>query len=155
MAKTVKCSYSHCPHNHVISSDDYVTQNGKYYHRECRKELDTINEIKKVWYEQVDNDSKVFPHLTRTLNDIIYNKNISAEFVLFALKDKAKYIKHPGGLYYLIKDDRLKRKWEQLVSMKIVSSEEFKRIEIKGAEEPEFTSNGRRDASFGDIFGGY
>lgn len=154
MAKQRKCVYTHCPRNGIIDSGDYVEMNGKFYHQECRKEMDCISEIKDIWYQNVNNDQSVFPQFIRTLNTILYKKHVPAEYLLFALKRKYQYLKHPGGLYYIINDEKIRADYDREKSRRIVDSEAFKKIKVHAADEPDFKSKGRNDLGFSDIFGG-
>lgn len=108
MKKTVKCKYIHCRHESKDIDKEKAVLVGKssYYHKDCLMEKENIEEIMKLFQERI-NKNVVFSQLRRTINSIIYDKDISSEFLLFGLK---YYISHkiplnyPGGLYYVIQN---------------------------------------------------
>lgn len=152
---TRKCAYSHCLKGGVISDgDDDVVVGKKHYHKCCREEMDTVAKIKTIICDHICKDEKMIPLFMRSLSNILYVKKVPADYYLFCLQRKYRYIKHPGGLHYVPNDDKLKSEWDHKQSKKIVNSEKYKNTKLEIAEEASFVSNGRGDTKFGDIFGG-
>ena len=149
-----KCKYSHCKHDTNvidIEKDDYVEENNKYYHSDCKHEKDVRSEIIDYWYKNIDADV-IFNQFVRILDRLLYSEHLDCDYVLFALKKKAKYLKHPPGLVYAVKDKEVKKEWDFKKKL-----EEFNKakIEVIKNEEPSFTYNDNNSKKkFGDIFGG-
>ena len=159
MAKKIdlkKCQYSHCKHQTKVISvntDEYTEENGRYYHVDCKHEKDTIAEIKDYWYRNID-EEVIFTQLTEIINRLIYKEAYDCDYVLWALKKKAKYLNYPPGLMFVVKDKQLKGEWDFKQKLKTFNESKGK-VETKEEEVPTFTYNdvwGRK--KFGDIFGG-
>ena len=158
MSKSInkKCGYSHCKHESNIidtSCEKYEMENGRYYHPDCKHEKDTIYNIKDYWYRNIDSEV-IFNQLTKIIEKLIYKEKLDADFVLYALKKKSKYLKHPPGLIYATKDKELKNEWEFNNKLKnFYTSKDDVKIEEKN--EPSFVYKDTGNAKkFGDIFGG-
>lgn len=154
--ETKKCQYSHCkfPDKIIILSEgNYVIEKGRYYHLPCQCEKNTMLEIIDFWYENIDKDV-IFNQLRRLLDRLVYNDGYEAEYILFALKKKAKYLKHPPGLVYAVKDKSVKSDYEFQKRLAEFNKQR-NNIPISKSEEPKFTINSHGEKKgFGDIFGG-
>ena len=83
-------------------------------HWDCYAEYRTIAAIRDYYYTNVSN-TVVMKNLTAVINNIVFKKEVSAEFLLFALKyavDHKIPIRAPYGLYYLIDNTRVKGEWK-------------------------------------------
>lgn len=151
-----KCQYSHCKHHTKIilpKKEKYVEENGRYYHEDCKHEKDTIYEIKDYWYNHIDKNV-VFAKLTRIVNRLIYDESYDCDYVLWALKKKAKYLNFPPGLVYAVNDKKLKEEWDFEQKLKKFNADKVK-LEAKKSDEPKFTYNDNGGKKkFSDIFGG-
>lgn len=104
-----KCKYTHCRHeSREIPDDEAVTPNGTtYYHADCYKEKESIDNIIKLWADCVD-QSPIYAQLRNVVNKIVFNNGIPADQLLFCLKWCIEHrwkLRHPSGLYYVAKDD--------------------------------------------------
>ena len=148
-----KCNYSHCKHDSKdidISSEQFLEEKGKYYHPDCKHEKDIIYAIKDYWYKNIDKDV-IFNQLTKIIERLIYKEGYEADYILYALKIKAKYLNHPPGLVYAVKDKKVRNDWEFEQKLKSFKSSN----PVISEEEPTFTFKGSEGKKkFGDIFGG-
>jgi len=157
-SKTYKCKYSHCKHDTRDIPSDEAVKVGKsaYYHEDCRREMELIKEIIDIFYVKVDNNV-VMPRLRKVLNNIIYNKNVSPEYLLFGINYflKNKTLNYPEGLYYVASDSDVKSAWDKMIKKKISESakDEFTVKDEDLNTSPSFTIN-QKQKSFSDILGG-
>ena len=155
-ANIKKCAYNHCKHEHKeidIKTEQYVEDKNRYYHPECKHEKDTLAEINDYWYRCIDKDV-IFNQLVRIVNRLVYQDGMDADYVLFALKKKARFLNHPPGLVYAVKDKAVKKEWETAQRIKEYETNKGK-AEIKKNDEPSFVyQESEVKKKFGDIFGG-
>lgn len=108
--KIYKCGYNQCKLGGKVTKEIAVKHGTKYYHSECLKEAQNKNEIRKLFFEQI-NPTEVATVLNRTINTIIDTKNVPSDFLLYALKyviNNKLILNHAGGLYYIINNDKIK-----------------------------------------------
>ena len=157
MAKKIKpkmCRYGHCKHltkEINLEHDNYEEENGRYYHMDCKIEKDTIAEIIDYWDKNITGKTS-FSFLRKVINDIIYNKNYPADYVLFSLKRNASWLKSPGGLYYAIDDTKTKSSWEYQIKLEKFNKEK-ETVKMTKEDEPSFNFVNSQK-TFGSIFGG-
>lgn len=115
--KTVKCRYKYCRHDsNDIPREEAVQDGRSYFHPDCLKERNNKEEIVKLFLEKVNQNTPV-PQLRKVINNIIHNKGINSDFLLFGLK---YYISHkiklnyPGGLYYVIANKEMESEYNRL-----------------------------------------
>lgn len=124
--KVVKCRYAHCNHEtKELNAEDAVCENKMYYHQDCYQMRKNINEIIQVFVEKVNPDV-VMSALRRVVNDIVFNRGISSEQLLFGINYYIKNnipLNYPGGLYYVIQDRGAKQEYEKLQDMKFIKEE--------------------------------
>jgi len=148
-----KCQYGkHCKHGGIINLDEDECcvsgkDNNRYYHPDCKKEKDVMLEIIDFWYKNVD-ENPIFNQLRRTIDRLVYSDGYDAEYVLFALKAKYKYLQHPPGLVYAVKDSKVSREWD--IAHKSVQAAVVK-PEIKA--DTVFSYATQKKSKFSDIFG--
>ena len=106
----------------IIKDDNYIKVGNNYYHTDCYEEKELIAKIIDVFMKEVNSDV-VVSGLRRVINDIVYNKGKSAEYLLFGLKYfiKNKKLNYPAGLYYVIQDRDVLVAWEKECRKKIDS----------------------------------
>ena len=153
-----KCNYRKCKRCFEaidISSGDYIEEKEKFYHPECKHEKDTRAEIIDFWYRQINKDV-VFSSLSRIIDRLIYQDGVDCDFLLWGLKKKAKFLKHPPGLVYVARDKDLKSKWEFEKKLKEFNANKANvKIESNPNNSPSFTAKEtEKKSSFEDIFGG-
>lgn len=150
------CAYTHCKHESQkinIKEEEYEVDNNRYFHPDCKHEKDTVLEIIDYWCKNID-ENVVFSRLRRIVDDIVYKYGYEADYVLFALKKKARFLNYPPGLFYAIKDKTVKADYEHEKKLKAFHESQKKKVEIQKTEEPSFTFKTDGKKTFGDIFGG-
>lgn len=151
------CSYKHCKHpNELIQTEQDVRKGSKYYHKDCYHDIETIKKIREFY---VNNVSKtvVISYLNKVINTCIYSKNISADYLLFAIKFAVSHnqkIKAPAGLYYIIDNTRIKEAYN---AEKVKTS--TKKISVSIDDDFDFTTQqvvpvASKRRSFADILKG-
>ena len=129
--KMVHCRYPKCSKLHEsteLKKEDAV-QGGsgtiKYYHPDCYHTLQTVTKIRDLFVKEV-NPIMTGPQiatLVSTVNNMIFSKNISADFILFALqyfiKNKPGKLHQPFGMYYIVQDKDVVDAWNKEKEQKI------------------------------------
>jgi len=120
--KIYKCGYNQCKLGGEVTKDIAIKHGAKYYHNECLKEALNKNEIRKLFFKHI-NPTEVATVLNRTINTLIDTKNVSSDFLLYALKYVIKnklILNHAGGLYYIINNDKIKDSYnKELIKTKV------------------------------------
>lgn len=102
--KTYVCGYSHCLHKgEKINKNDAVIVGNRRFHTDCADLHCKINKMKDLYYENID-DNVEFVTLMSVINNIIFNKRIDPDYMLFALNhviNRKIKIKSPYLLHYL------------------------------------------------------
>lgn len=115
MKRTFKCGYKHCLHGGEVDKNEAVKDGTRYYHIDCLKEKNDIQAVFDLYVERVD-ATPIFTQLRSTINEIVYKRGCKPEFLLFALKyylDMGKNLNYPAGLYYVVKNEEVKKAWEK------------------------------------------
>lgn len=135
----MKCRYSHCKHeSKEIADGEGVRVGNAYYHEDCYKEKNDVDGVISLWCEKVD-PIPIYSELRGVVNTLVYKRGYPAEKVLYFLRWALAHgynIKHPPGLYYLMKNADAERSWGEKQRATFVNFE---------FEEPEK----RNDASQG------
>ena len=79
--------------------------------------------VAKLFSEEVDPDV-IWSQLRKVINNIIYERNVNSDYVLFALRRYlrlGKPLHYPQGLYYVIRDKDALKEWTELQNNKIKS----------------------------------
>lgn len=116
----MKCRYNHCKHGGEVDVNEAVKVGKAYYHKDCLKEKQEIEEVMKVYEEKVD-PHPIYNRLRKVINTIVYDYENGSDFLLFALKRylaQGKRLNHPEGLYYVVKDYSAKEAWARLMEAK-------------------------------------
>ena len=116
--KAYKCNYTYCFCDYELNIDvQHAIHNNKHYHTECFKQKQDKEEIRKLYLEKI-NPKEVISSLNGVIQNIIHKKNISSDFLLFALKycitNNIK-IKYPAGLHYIVSDIKMKERYNAYV----------------------------------------
>ena len=147
----VKCKYSHCKHeNREVLREESVSSGNLYYHKDCYQEKETMKKCIDIYVKYFE-DKPIFTQLRNVIDDIVYKKGYDAEYLLFALKYGAlhrKPIKHPPGIYYLIKDDSIAKEWNK---EKLMANKEHVVVNNK---DTEYVHVPKKQVGFADIIGG-
>ena len=128
MAKTninmVHCRYPKCSKLHEtteLKREDAIEggSKGTYYHPDCYHIMQTVNQIKNIYYHEVNPTStgKQIGQLVSITNNMVFDKKIDVDLILFAVKYFVKYkpgkLRYPGGIAYIIQDKDVVSAWEK------------------------------------------
>lgn len=113
--KIYKCNYKHCSYGGNVSDIESVKYNNRRYHEKCLNDKNLLSEIRKFYLEKINN-SEVMVILNKAINEIVFKKNISPDFLLFTLKyihnNKMK-LNSIFGVYYYINNYKIKNEYEK------------------------------------------
>jgi len=117
MATKVRtCGYNHCRcEDKEIPTGTEVLVSNRYYHDECAKICFNIREMKKQYFDNISN-TVVQGVLGKVINNIVFDKNVSSEYFLYAIKYSIQYkikINSPYGLHYLIDNNKIKESYNK------------------------------------------
>lgn len=104
----MKCRYSYCKHGGEVDKSTAVKEGNSYYHKDCLNEKLLKTEIENYYIQNMP--SVTLQLLRKAIKQIIHEKGISAELVLFALhyiKDNNKPLNSPFGLTYYCEDNKI------------------------------------------------
>ena len=123
--KIYKCAFKHCKHEKqdVLESESEKVGN-RYMHKDCAKTSINITKVKDLYYEKISK-TVVMKQLVSVINAIVFNKNIEAEYLFFALSYAISNkipIRSPYGLHYLIDNNKIKSTWKKKQSQIIRES---------------------------------
>jgi hypothetical protein len=151
--KVYKCGYNQCKLGKEVTKDIAVKHGAKYYHKECLIEAQNKNEIRKLFFEKI-NPTEVAAVLNRTINTIIDTKNVSSDFLLYALKyviENKLILNHAGGLYYIINNDRIKESYRKERINKEVSQIKSELLNIEITNETQYKFKQESQNNWGNI----
>ena len=147
----VKCRYSHCKHEErELPRAEAVCCGNAYYHSDCYSEVNNIKECIDIYVNHFEAEP-IFEHLKRVINKIIYEKGYDSDYLLYAMKYAASHripIRHPPGLYYLMKNDEIKSLWE-----KDKLSRKRKTVVVEN-KDTSFSYVPKKEKGFASIIGG-
>ena len=149
--KIYKCRYSKCFYStrDIMPEDDCLI-NKTHYHQKCYEYKTKISAIADFYYNNVSK-TVVYSQLVNTINNIVYKKIVSPDYLLFALKYAVKNgfkIKSPFYLHYLIDRDDVKRAYE---NEREIHTPRIKPENISVEEEQVFTYKPKTKNSFRKI----
>ncbi len=161
---TAKCCCNTCKHPDIdielskedtyvlIENDDGIKQ---VYHEDCYREQEAIKEIKDLWHRYKDLEETEYGELERIIRMMI-GRGYDAEYILFVTQNKIRFLNHPPGMWYAIRDYKLKQAFEQSKKKKddAKQSTEPIKIEPQKIEHPTFQATKQKKYGFADIFGG-
>lgn len=131
-----KCGWTHCScGGYIYDNQPKIRVGKKWYHEECAKDRELIQDIITKFIEQV-NDAQI-PVLRKIVNDIIYNEIKPAEYVMFALDYAIAHpemkLTYPQGLYRICNAHDVLKAWTHKVAKEKVGSH---KIDINEVEQP-------------------
>lgn len=116
LSEFVKCRYSHCKHaDEPLRREDAIKIGSVYYHRDCFEEKTNIHNIEKYYIDNFDSQP-IIAFLRKTINSIVFTKNIETSFLLFCLQYAKKNhisLRSPAGMFYLVKNAEIIKAWEE------------------------------------------
>lgn len=156
--KMVKCRYKHCFHeSKELNAEDAVKVGvSAYYHQDCYKTKQDIDEITKVFTERV-NKNVVYPQLIRAINNIIFDKGNESGFLLYALNyciDHGWKLQYPGGLYSVVQNKDAETAYQKMKQKKMQTEQQKNSIfTVEDNQTTTFTYTTQKNKGFGVILG--
>lgn len=137
--KVVHCRYTKCSKLHdstELKKEDAIQGgNGKYYyHPDCYHTLQTVLKTRDLFIKEVNPimTGQQIGILVSTINNMIFNKGIDADYILFALQYFVRYkpgkLRQPYGMHYIVQDKDVVAAWKK-------EQERKARNEIKKQQE--------------------
>lgn len=153
--KTRKCGYNHCKHGGVINIDEelYEKDGAKYYHKDCIRERNDANLIRRLWSTRISRTVS-YGLLNKVIYQIIDETGVSSDYILFALQRiiaKNLPLRYPFGLKYYMDDKDIKEAYKNRKQNREQRTK--KREEIR-KEQEQFKYNPIVEKGFSDILGG-
>jgi hypothetical protein len=115
----MKCNYNKCLFNGEVDKNIAVKVGNKYYHKECLKQKQDKEEIRKLYLEKV-NPTEVITLLNGVISNIIDVKKVSSDYLLYALKyaiQNKLNLTNPRGLHYIINNKSIKESYNKKDSL--------------------------------------
>lgn len=168
--KMVKCRYPKCSMMHATTEmpkdEAYADGKGKYYHPDCYHTMQTVNQIRDLFYKEINPmmTGQQIGQLVSIVNNMIFSKHIDVDMILFSLqyfiKNKPGKLRYPGGMAYIVQDRDVLAAWERKQKSKIKSelqglksssfvSDEFTMDDLQ--EKSSFVYKPQKQTSFADI----
>lgn len=131
MKDMVTCRYTQCDKLHdskELPKSEAVQDGIKYYHSDCYHTMQTVNKIRDLFIKEINprvTGSQV-ASLLSTVYNIIFKKNVSVDFLEFALEYFIKYkpnkLNHPHGLHYIIQNRDVENAWKKQCEQRLKES---------------------------------
>lgn len=120
----VTCRYPKCSKLHEtteLPKDEAVKAVNKnsYYHPDCYHMLQTVTKIRDTFIQKVNPmlTSQQIGALVSTVNNMVFDKGIDVDYILFALqyfiKAKPGKLSHPFGMHYIVQDRDVVAAWNK------------------------------------------
>lgn len=157
--KTYKCAFKHCKHqSQVLQENEAVKVGNRYMHEDCARTSENMIKVRDVYYERISQEV-VMKILVRVIQNIVLEKGIDAEYLVFAIEyaaDNKIPIRSPYGLYYLVDNYKVKEAWKNKNIEKRVSEikKEAEQNVIIDPQANKFNFKQTFTGGFGSIFGG-
>ena len=124
IVELVHCRYPKCSKLHEtteLKKEDAVKGGGKksYYHPDCWHTLQTINKIRDLFFERINPlmTGKQIGMLVATINNMVFDKKIDVNFILFSLqyfiKNKPDKLQQIYGIHYIVQDKDVIAAWKK------------------------------------------
>lgn len=158
-AKIVKCRFSHCSHESKELNIEDAVKSGKssYYHKDCYEVKENIAKIADTFLKRV-NANTPYAVLIRTINNIVFDKQVDSNFLLFALEYHLahnKPLRYPQGLHYVISNDETIKAYEVNKKQNFQKQQYVNNVfAIEESEKNTFTvNNTKKQSGFEAILG--
>jgi len=109
------CAYGKCKETYELTKENAIQIKKRYYHTECHRKTIGKASIRDLYINRVSK-TVVVAMLVKVINSIIDDKNISVEYLYFALRYAINHgykINFPMALHYLIDDDKIRVSYEK------------------------------------------
>ena len=131
--ENLTCRYLHCKHKDqmIMPGDPYVLEGKMYYHKDCFEQNRCIKRIEQYYIDNFDK-YPIMQVLRKVINTLVIDRGEDPEYILFALKYAKQNnlkLKHPPGIYYLLKNTQVEEAWSRYKENK--AKELLKDVEFK------------------------
>lgn len=118
---------------------DAVKDKTRYYHKDCLKQRNTINDIITLFTEQV-NDKIVMSQLRNIINTLVFTEGFEAEYVLYAVRYAINHpymkLTYPAGIKRICLDHNVKSNWDNMSRIDTKISLEGERVYNTRSNKP-------------------
>lgn len=149
----MRCDYAKCEFCSDESNNDFIKIKNKKYHKACYDTKNDILEIRDLFVEYI-NKNVVFSNLMAVINNIIFNKGISSDYLKFALKFYIQHkipLNYPQGLYYVIQNKAVKTAYDKSKA-EIIKKDILPKVEIGLNIDKTYEHKVQKKKTIGDIF---
>lgn len=104
----MKCKYSYCKFDGEVDKKDAIKIGNLYYHKECLCEKELKQQIENYYIKNMP--SCTLQILRKVIKQLIHEKNVDADFVLYTvkyIKKNNKPINNPFALLNYCNDNRI------------------------------------------------
>lgn len=132
------CRYKYCKEKEELTSQTCETISSFNYHKKCAKKVTGKKAIRTLYYDKVSN-TVVMAQLNKVIQNLIDDKEVSPEYLYFALRYAINHeipIKSPYSLPYIIDNYEIKSAYK-----KFQTKNAKKEVMIMPTEEKEITFN--------------
>lgn len=149
-----KCGWSHCEKVYIYDTDEKTKVGKRWYHAECAKERETIQDIITKFIEYVDENVDVIM-LRKIVNELIFTNNYPAEYVMFALdyalQNPFIHLNYPGGLYKLCRSSDIMKAWKEHQDKEFMKTVDNSQFVAKDVEVTPLNHKPSKTGGFGSI----
>ena len=150
----VKCRSTHCKHpDEPLRREDAYKVGSAYYHKDCFMEKELLRKIEKYFIDNFDKQP-IMQALRKVINTIVYTQGNSPELLMYALryaKENNIALRHPAGIYYVMKNTKMLESWHKYLNKKKV---DFDFGEVEDLKSVVGYNNSRQTNGFGRIHRG-
>lgn len=147
----VKCHSPHCKHPDEPLKREEAHRAGKYYyHEDCYREKELLRDIERFYIDNFDSQP-IMQQLRRVINTIVYTQGNPPNLMMYALryaKENGIALRHPAGIYYVMKNTKMLESWHKLMKKKKV---EFEFAEVEDLKPVVGYNNPKQTSGFGRI----
>ena len=111
-----KCGYKHCLFSgEKVPLSKSVAVGKRRYHKECAELHRKVDEIKRIYFDLID-DKSDYVQVLGVINNLIFKQQYDVDFVAFTMKYVVAYcssdVKSPYILHLIIKNKAVKEKYD-------------------------------------------
>lgn len=136
----MKCRYKYCKCGGEVDKDEAIKEGNSYYHKTCIKEKQLKQDIEDYYLSNMP--QATLQILRKVIKQLIHDKGMSAEYVLYVLKyisNNHKPINNPFGLINYCNDKRISDLFEKQITINKYKKIKEQKEEIIEIREMNFT----------------
>ena len=111
----MKCRYSYCKHGGEVNKEEAIKEGSSYFHKDCYKEKQLKQQIEEYYLSNMP--PCTLQILRKVIKQLIHEKNIEAEYMLFVLNyitNNKKPINNPFGLANYCNEGRVRSEYNKI-----------------------------------------